>query len=426
MFYILFLVVFILTIYSFCINGRDVFAPSFLICISFLVSCSFASLNYVQWGLKYFSLKSFLIIVIGLFLFIMADLIANNKYMHNPEPKDEKGYHISISWYKTLFVILFQLFVLIGTIKQVREIGSGGATDNITYNYRMMVSYGDTETNGLLGLLTTISLSISYIYIYELIVNFKNNRLMKNIYEFVPIILFALVGLNSGKRFDLIKLLAYTMVVFALFYIKKSIKLRSLIKIIIISFLFLVVFSSLKSFAGRENDQDIVTYLSSYIGGSIKLFDLYIVQNDVVNNIFGQESLYSINRVLIKLGLVNYGMYSPHLEFRSYNGINLGNVYTGFRRLIQDFGYVFGLIGSSLMGLYYSFSYRKNKITTNIREPLKFRTMLYGMMAYPLITYSINDYFFQGILSANFLQVIIFAYICSKLLFKKDEEFLYA
>ena len=57
---------------------------------------------------------------------------------------------------------------------------------------------------------------------------------------------------------------------------KKKALLKYILYIVGFSILFLVMFSAIRYLVGRQNDSNIVDYISMYVGGSIQLFDLYL------------------------------------------------------------------------------------------------------------------------------------------------------
>ena len=45
------------------------------------------------------------------------------------------------------------------------------------------------------------------------------------------------------------------------------------------------MFSAIRYLVGRQNDSNIVDYISMYVGGSIQLFDIYLKHpNEAMNN----------------------------------------------------------------------------------------------------------------------------------------------
>ena len=79
---------------------------------------------------------------------------------------------------------------------------------------------------------------------------------------------------------------------------------------------------------GRKPGAPLFDYMSEYLGASIQLFNLYI-KEPVARNMMGEESLFSVLKVLHFLGLCDAST-SYNLEFRSLVTVS-SNVYTFFR-----------------------------------------------------------------------------------------------
>ncbi|MTV44646.1 oligosaccharide repeat unit polymerase, partial [Streptococcus pneumoniae] len=85
-----------------------------------------------------------------------------------------------------------------------------------------------------------------------------------------------------------------------------------------------------------------ISYITRYMGGSIQLFDLFVIDPIRRNKELGAETFSGIYEMLAKLGFDNNIIKG--LEWRvSPNYYSLGNVYTAIRRYYSDFG-VIGIV----------------------------------------------------------------------------------
>ena len=191
---------------------------------------------------------------------------------------------------------------------------------------------------------------------------------------------------------------------------------KNLIKIAIIMLIVLYLFSFTRTLVGRTSKDNFIDYISRYFGGSIQLFDMYLENPTPKSNIWGKETFFGINKFLSQIGVINAN-YTLHLEFRSSNGVSLGNVYTSFRRMIQDFGvsgliilnFLFGII----MTCYYNFIKNSKSI-----DKISLKYIFYFMILHSVVLTPFSDFFFSTILSINYLNIAFYMIIISFVLRK--------
>lgn len=140
-------------------------------------------------------------------------------------------------------------------------------------------------------------------------------------------------------------------------------------------------------------------YICCYIGGSIHLLDDFIKKPIDGSQIWGKETFYSIIRFIGQRFNIKDWIYISHLEFRYSNGLNVGNIYTAFRKYIYDFGY-FGVIWCTAL---VSFIY--NQIYYTIKYSKK-RSVLYDISII-FFGYIAYGYFYMSIQDANIISAIL-------------------
>ncbi|MFR5126091.1 O-antigen polymerase [Blautia massiliensis (ex Durand et al. 2017)] len=166
-----------------------------------------------------------------------------------------------------------------------------------------------------------------------------------------------------------------TMVMYHLLYHKqngwnKHYNIKALVKIVVIATVLLIIFVELRDIVGRnysETAKSPLYYICCYIGGSIHLLDDFIKKPIDGSQIWGKETFYSIIRFIGQRFNIKDWIYISHLEFRYSNGLNVGNIYTAFRKYIYDFGY-FGVIWCTALvsfiynQIYYTIKYSKKEV----------------------------------------------------------------
>ena len=85
----LFVLLIIITIFSFYLNKRDIIAPSFIFSLSFLFCSSWCVLYYKKWEMKDFHLNTFLVILSGVITFLIFSLLIKYSFEKNIA-KEEK------------------------------------------------------------------------------------------------------------------------------------------------------------------------------------------------------------------------------------------------------------------------------------------------------------------------------------------------
>lgn len=417
MLFVLLIVIIILCLLAFIFNGRDLFAPSVIICISYIISILCAIVNIKVWRINLHT-NTFWIITMGTIIFICINIIIS--YIMEAKNDIYKVKNnlkfIDVQYFKILLVCIFQIIVAFLYFKSVKNISSQYGTFNdfssMMTVYRMNTSYGTEEgVSTILNQFVKVSNACAIVFLYVFINNIiQKCKQKKNLLNIIPVIIYSIQGILTGGRFSLLILVCTAVIIYNVLWHRKNgwnrqLGLKFLCKGIIILVIVFIGFYFLKSIVGRTSKIDIITYISSYVGGSIQLFDMYLQDPVPKSNIWGKETFYAINNFLREMGLLNIIEYIPHLEFRASNGIMIGNVYTAYRRYIQDFGVQGMIILQSIFALIYSLFYEKIKIKFT-KKKLDYSLLVYSSISFPLFMHSINDCFFSGVLSVNYLIII--------------------
>ena len=145
-------------------------------------------------------------------------------------------------------------------------------------------------------------------------------------------------------------------------------------------------------------------YITFYISGPIKLFDLFLKDPIHDSTIWGKETFVSLVGTLRDLG-ANIPLYLQHKEFRTYNGVELGNVYSAYRNWFADFNLTGTFLLQALFSLFYNLYYYKiQKMDINKHKIL---FIIYGYMAEGLFLHPIDDWLFSMYFSVGMIIYII-------------------
>ena len=167
-------------------------------------------------------------------------------------------------------------------------------------------------------------------------------------------------------------------------------------------------FSFSRSFTGRLNKQDPISYITSYAGGSIVLLDKYL-QNPSYSEFFGAEIFQGLYKNLDEIGLVDVPTFH-HLEFGYSNGVLVGNTYTSFKTYIHDFGYLGLVVIQIIEAVFYTIFYEKIKKEKHC-EKISLTLVLYAILMQPLFLHSISEQLIRTYLCFNTIVLIVLLYI---------------
>lgn len=393
--------------------GQDFFQPSCIVNASYVVSTLCTYINKDIWKVTIHS-STVGIICLGLVVFYLINLVVHlnkNHIILNSKRKDMSLIHVnSIIFF---IVIIVQILALIIYYKEIIRITGGGMNFSLMMNeYRMSASYGTGESvSGLSGQLAKVSFVCAQVFIYIFTNNSILGEIKGNRHYLLPASIYVVQAILTGGRFNILVLVFFALIIYNILWHrknswKKTLEFKVMMRIILIVCVLFVAFYWGKALVGRQNDSDMITYIASYAGGSIPLLDMFLQNPPTPSDLFGKETFYSLLKDLKQLGLLKFENYIIHLEFRSANGTMLGNVYTAFRRQLQDFGFggmlILQMIWSGIFSIWYK----------NIRyNPRNISIIFYATMAYTLFLHSINDYFYMSVVSIGYVITLIMMYI---------------
>lgn len=432
--FILMLLLFIaFDVIVFFIFDSDLTSPPLTFCLAYTFSIFCAAINYTYWGLYNYSFLSFTIFIVGAIEFIvMAFMVKsiikdlNCIYIKSDCIVLDKKQYINLSIPITLCLFIFNIIVLFLWIKNVRMIAGGGTFSQMMETYRLKSEYSlntDIKMPGYLTQFSKIIIASGYIYTFAIIENVVNKSLKRKdvILATLIIISYIVMSLFDSNRLNLLQLLGAAVIYYLVLNDNINYKrLGSIIlRLILVFAVLLFIFYEIRLLVGRsgsENDS-LIEYITQYAGGSIKLFDLFIT--DPVKQfspVWGFQTFGSLIRTL-KSFIPTIPDTISNQEFRLFNGISLGNVYSAYRGWYQDFGLKGVLVLQAIYSLFYSIFYYVLKKKGFSRH--KFATIIYGYMATSIFLHPISDFLFSMFLSVGFCIYLVVFYVLYKLVIKR-------
>ncbi|HES9515305.1 oligosaccharide repeat unit polymerase Wzy [Streptococcus pneumoniae] len=433
----LFIFIFLLIIITFILFEGDLFQPAVILTLAYFISIASALVNRNVWGTE-LHFKTFGLILLGVATFIIVSLLTKLSYKPKVEGisyKELKEINPSKIIYGILLILnLVMLFLYIHEIQKV-VLFSGRGFSNITdliSNYRYLSYYSnevEDRVSGMINQLAKIIPATTFVSLYIFINNyFITKQIKKNFIYLIPIAIFFVYAIISGGRLPLIRLVIGTLLILYIYSVYGSHKsqLTRSFKMItrsLFAFLMLIVlFFLLKFVLGRSSQEDFITYITRYMGGSIQLFDLFVIDPIRRNKELGAETFSGIYEMLAKLGFDNNIIKG--LEWRiSPNYYSLGNVYTAIRRYYSDFGVIGIVICQSFTAWLYTLGYEKIRHHSLVTNGQRFRLILLAASFYPLFLNSIEDVFYISMVTIGYgIQIVIF-YLVFWVLLKVQVDF---
>ena len=362
--YILFIIILIYLLLMLNYSKGDFFTPVNIVLISFAFSLIFVIAEMGNWEAK-ISTKTLFVILSGLTSYVIGAIFAtkNNfkikrlcrfRLFRYEEAQTVEESIPKISVFLTFLVICFDMVVLYMYYRDVRNsasyIGSFSDIGSMIGLYRNAGVYGDLEVgiSRISAYGYTIMTVLAYLYLYVLMdrLVLKKLKVIETVFNAIPIMLFGACSILTGGRNPLIQLLVAGFMMYYLLYkkckgINHKFNRKFAIRLAVIVVVALITFSNLRTIVGRTNTLSTFDYIAMYIGAPIKLFDMFLENPPSTAHVFwGQETFINVwTWIGSIIGDSRMTELVMNKEFRTYNGIQLGNVYTAFREYYCDFGW---------------------------------------------------------------------------------------
>ncbi len=349
----------ILALISYKLFKKDILSPSFIVSVTYFASivAAFLAKIFNLWNNEEISFKIVSIIIIGIISFILGEFIIKKTISKLKKKKDineDSNYKIiKISNIKMIIICVFLIITFINIFYQMVNIT--GISDNIPQMinaYREQTPLFNKEDS-------TISIDTFAMQMYRAADLFAvffifiiiNNLLLKdkiknNLKYCIPILISIIITLFVSGRTPLVKLFVSGFFMGVMLYRKyynKEINIKLLLKIGTMLLLgILIIFYLVMPLIGRNQQTNIVNYITFYLGSPIPSFNELMDRGEVGNSEhFGQETFSGIQAFLNRFGLIDY--YTPYeSQWINFDGL-YGNTFSGVRNYYSDFG-IFGVI----------------------------------------------------------------------------------
>lgn len=418
----------LLLLYSFIQNrNMDFGEPGFLLLAATFLSAFFVVLNYENWNVASFSIRTVILILNSLIAFCLGSILAKTLYNFLPKriakvtrEKSVLSVKNSVFWTTIGFTIFATGYYFWDLLR------NSGLSLSYFALYmaaiRPMLKSNEISIGFFAIQLFSISRVLAYIYVYMFLRNLIEFHKKDFKYLAVPAIYLIMSLLTSGRIY-LIYFLIYTVVLYFILSKKnRTYSLGEVVRLIVKVFFIicsgLVIFGLLANLVGRNTSHTIFEQLSIYVGGPLVSFDKYIKLFTFQKpRIFGEETLTGLYQIGNKLGLTNLAI-NRHLEYIQF-GQNWGNVYTAMRRYLHDYGTNMSYLIMAGEGFFYGMFYK----ITSVKASSNKYNILYAMLIYPVPMMIVDDVLLSSLVSINTIYDLVYFLILFSMIIQKQSTY---
>lgn len=426
---------------SLAATNNDLVFPTNIVMVMYILSLTFFISEMRNWDGD-ISFKTLSLFIVGLATYLITSIIVYKVFSRIHLFKRDGLYNLTemsdeelresvpnVDRNLTLIIDVYLIFALLKYYLDVRSasmrVGFSSSFSEMIGNYRNAGAYGGGKVDVSLSTLSTYNFmfmtALGYVYmalVVQYLVLKKKTSVQWKVLNYIPIIIYAVATVLTGGRNPLIQFIVAFIVMYYLKHVQIYGKVKFNFKKVLSSFLIGIValwaFSQFRTVVGRTDSKNTWDYLAMYIGAPIKLFDKFVTDPVRISHQYiGQETFPYLWISFFGKTITNWS----NLEFReSSSGINLGNVYTAFRRYYSDFGLI-GLIAlTALESFFYSLFYVKVSDKKKPSKEIDFVTLLYSFFAVGPVYYSVDDRLFPYYIAKDRLYIIILMFIFTKIL----------
>lgn len=445
MYLIFFIIIMIEFMFSYNFFKKNLMEPSIILTLYYIMMILFSLYQYNYWELDEFNFETMIFLVLGISFFVIGGMLANRIVLKKNVKiikakkscrNDNKGFieykRIDLNLICIVFAVVVACITLLYFYIFWRtSAGNMGGTSNAISSYKSFRNSDDMSMPFILNLMIKCTGMLAQLSLICLINNAICNDLKKKdlICICIPII-NVMICVLSSNRGDLLMMLFSA---FSAMYIlgvrikgktKKlnEITIKKGIKILVVAALvFWALIFILSTEQENKYNTNFLSYISSYISGSLASFDVYIKQyKPEVPKWFGQETFVAFNNNISSIFKTD--CYSTRfLEFRNTSRYSVVNIYGAVRRFYHDFG-VKGILILSFMQGYISSKVYKIVLSKRNKKSIDFSLFFYCYFFYTIVYYAIDDLFYSSNFSISGIEKILLMIITYKFFFYKSSQ----
>lgn len=422
MLYLLAIFISICAIVFWFLSGRSVLSPAVLFSVGFAACSLGAALRQEAWGYP-ITERVLIAVAGGVLVFGLFCAIIHSVFTIRSEeavPARLKTLPIDVTAL-SLFAF-FQLVTVAWSLIQIVDMFPDQSIQEAIGSYNLSAKFGSTQYGELpgirkdvswhfpLGPLRTIEDALAFIAFFM----FAQELVLKRRRYLVLLLVNCLLALGStlvtGSRGVAIGYVIFAVASYMIIKCKDTrssttISVGNLFFALTCCFVVLVSFRVLA--VGREGSFDFLEYIGIYIGAQIPNLDLFLSDNLLPSSaFFGEQTLKTSLDYLGKTFDIEALQDIPYTwTFNSYNGYQLGNVYTTFYPFLQDGGCIGLIFFTALMACVAQAVFELSLRIKGANGSLL--VIAYGMMVAPILLSFFAHRFFTDVLSVFYVRKIV-------------------
>lgn len=445
MLYVLFGITLAFLILNFIISQGDYLHPSTLFCEIFALYELICIIGQSAYQIT-LHVETIYVMMCGFLAFTIGGILSQDNKLRNIRNSNvspnQTYQYICVSDSLVYILIVLQIVTQFFFIKYLKAIaaawGSGGGSLGEMINlYDTMTKFWVTIFLNLnvqipivYRILNPITNAAAWIILYIAVNNFMFNKKVKFSHVIVIFLLCTSILLN-GSRSPLLRVITFVVIIIYILNYKKyryrKGNFKFFFKLLFIMLLVSGLMIALLSLMGRSGKMtNIWTYIFTYTGAPIVNLDNFLQNNPIKilgghTALMGEHTFYKAYSYLAKLLKLSFTDKVQNIDGFAFsnNGIEIGNVYTTYNVFAYDFGYlgIFPLI--FIVAIYYTQTYKKILRNTYFTPKIDFKLFIYAYLFNDLIMLPFSNRFYDTILDAPFIKMIIIVWIMKSLLFNK-------
>lgn len=398
------LIVFILmTIVAYFAGRRNLLAPWFLLCLSFLSAYVIVLLNLKNWEVQ-MNGRFLLYVCTALLSFGFSSLFIKQKFLTGAKTitsaKDIIIERERSKYPATAMLVVSTVCACVYMYKLLSSVSSDlSFTAKIRAIYNNVVA--DNYSPGFIyNQMLEIVVAIGYLSVYRFYFKiFTPNDKISIVKLLIPIILLVAVVMTSSDRNKFIRFAFYSITLLLLFFMSVHKEKTTNIKIIGIAAVMLGIAACTFFLLGvaKQNKSNFFKTLSIYSASGVYDFNVWIA-NYSGEKLYGQatflNTIDSIGSILESFGIKLDGVMSRFDEFISFTSSNgygySSNIYTGLKPYVEDFGYFGVILFPFVIGIIFHWLFAK--VTS---KKIGGYWVIYCMLIYGVIYTIISEQFFR-------------------------------
>lgn len=404
-------------------SRKIVITPEFIFIACFLPQMTYALFYVDKWNLV-LSADTFFVYLLGglmvvVFSFVFKWMFHINDRVLNITPisNNDQSKRICIDKWKLIFFLIIQIIAIILFIKTLRSItGQSSISESIAF-YNIASKSAGVTLPFLPGKLHLLSYLSGFVWIYylvhALVYKYKTYYILLSANLFLSI----LSNLVTGSRGGVVQNIIVGVVLFY-FFIEdkrgwKKIPTKYIMRLVLLFIALIALFQWSLQLVGRASNIDTFgDYIALYISAEMKNLDMKIRAGNMgFNSLEDSRTLSG----LISLASEIFGFdvnrrFADISTYNTYNGIELGNVYTIFYAFITDLHYLGLVIFPGLMAFISQLSLKAAIKPQTHRSKLEMGKLIYAYLITQTMFSFFSDWFFDSMFSTGFIWTLFIWY----------------